>query len=112
MKEIDRRKFIMRSAGAAVGFSLLGKISRGASPNGTVRVVVVGVNGRGTDHLGGFAPLKGVEVAGICDVDENVLNKRLGEFEKKYGKRPKGYTDMRRVFDDKEIDAVSFATPN
>ena len=110
--EIDRRKFIVNGAGAALGLSVLGKRGFSASPNGTIRVAVVGVNGRGTDHLSGFTPLKGVEVAAICDIDENVLNKRLGEYEKKNGKRPKGYNDMRRVFDDKEIDVVSFATPN
>src|SRR4029450_10717133 len=112
MNEIERRKFIVNGAGAALGLSVLGKRGFSASPNGTIRVAVVGVNGRGTDHLSGFTPLKGVEVAGICDIDESVLNKRLGEYEKKNGKRPKGYNDMRRVFDDKEIDVVSFATPN
>jgi predicted dehydrogenase len=112
MNELDRRKFIVKGAGAALGLSVLGKKGFSASPNGTIRVAVVGVNGRGTDHLSGFTPLKGVEVTGICDIDENVLNKRLGEYESKNGKRPKGYNDMRRVFDDKDIDVVSFATPN
>ena len=112
MNEIERRKFIVNGAGAALGLSVLGKRGFSASPNGTIRVAVVGVNGRGTDHLSGFTPLKGVEVAGICDIDESVLNKRLGEYEKKNGKRPKGYNDMRRVFDDKEIDAVTIATTN
>jgi len=111
---INRRKFIVRGAeaGATLGFTILGRSASGASLNGTVRVAVIGVNGRGKDHLAGFAAQKGVQVAGICDVDENVLNRRLQEFETKYGARPKGYGDMRKVFDDKEIDAVSFATPN
>jgi len=115
-KEIDRRKFIARgaeaTAGAALGFTILSKSASGSSFNGTVRVAVIGVNGRGKDHLAGFAAQKDAQVAAMCDVDENVLNQRLKEFETKYGTRPKGYSDMRKVFEDKEIDAVSFATPN
>ena len=57
MAGVDRRKFIVDGAGAALSFSVLGKRGLGASPNGTVRVAVVGVNGRGRDHLAGFTPL-------------------------------------------------------
>ena len=115
-KEIDRRKFITSgaeaTAGAALGFTILSSSASGASFNGTVRVAVIGVNGRGKDHLAGFAAQKDAQVAAICDVDENVLNRRLKEFETKYGTRPKGYSDMRKVLEDKEIDAMSIATPN
>jgi predicted dehydrogenase len=116
MTEMNRRKFIVSSAsaGAAIGLSPLGRTAVAASPNGTVRVAVIGVNGRGTDHLKGYGALKAqnVEVAAICDVDQAVLDKRIAEHETKFGNRPKGFKDMRRVFDDKEIDAVSIATPN
>jgi predicted dehydrogenase len=84
----------------------------GQSPNDTVRLAVLGVNGRGADHIGGFSNLKNVEVAVLCDPDENVSRKRAAEFEKKYGRPVRTETDLRRVFDDKHIDAVSIATPN
>src|SRR5262245_44660263 len=116
MTEMNRRKFIVSSAsaGAAMSLSSLGRTARAASPNGTVRVAVIGVNGRGNDHLKGYGALKAqnVEVAAICDVDQEVLDKRIAEHETKFGNRPKGFKDMRRVFDDKEIDAISIATPN
>ena len=116
MRQVNRRKFLVdgagATAGAAVGLSFAGKAVAGTNFNGTVRVAVIGVNGRGKDHLQGLTGVKAVEIAAICDVDETVLNKRLGEIESKSGKRPKGYNDMRRVFDDKEIDVVTFATPN
>ncbi len=82
------------------------------SPNDTVRLAVLGVNGRGAEHIEGFQPLKNVEIAVLCDPDTNVSEKRAAEFEKKYGKKVRTETDLRRVFDDKSIDAVSVATPN
>jgi predicted dehydrogenase len=56
--------------------------------------------------------MAGVEIAAICDIDESILNVRLGEIEKGTGRRPAAYTDIRSVLDDKSIDAVSVATPN
>jgi predicted dehydrogenase len=52
------------------------------------------------------------EVTCLCDVDLKVANQRAAEFEKRYGKKPKVVQDLRRVFEDKEIDAVTIATPN
>jgi predicted dehydrogenase len=111
MGEINRREFI--AGGAAVGVTFLSRSSAG-SPNDTVRVAVVGVNGRGRDHLRGYGGLKkdNVEVVAMCDIDENILNARLADVEKREGKRPKGFTDIRKLCEDKEIDVVSIATPN
>ena len=53
-----------------------------------------------------------VEIAAICDIDESVLNKRLKQVEDKSGKRPASYTDIRKLLEDKSIDAISIATPN
>jgi len=106
---MERRTFILSSAGAAVS-------SRAAlgqnSPNDTVRLAVLGVNGRGRDHIGGFERLKNVEVALLCDPDQNVARRRAAEFEKRYGKPVRIESDLRPVFEDKSIDAVSVATPN
>src|SRR5688572_948212 len=90
MKQVNRRKFLVdgagATAGAAVGLSFAGKAVAGASFNGTVRVAVIGVNGRGKDHLQGLSGVKAVEIAAICDVDETVLNKRLRSEERRVGK--------------------------
>ena len=53
-----------------------------------------------------------VEIAAICDVDESVLEQRLSDAEKLTKKRPAGFTDLRKVLEDKSIDAISIATPN
>ncbi len=80
--------------------------------NDLIRVAVLGVNGRGKNHIQGFMELPGVEVVTICDPDIRVLEKRSQEFSEKYGKKVKVEQDLRKVFDDPEIDAVSIATPN
>jgi predicted dehydrogenase len=56
--------------------------------------------------------LPNVEVAALCDVDESVLAARLSDIEKSGHKRPAVFTDVRRLLEDKSIDAISIATPN
>ena len=80
--------------------------------NDKVRVAVLGINGRGKNHIAGFQPLKDVEVACLCDPDDVILQERAKDFEEKYGRKVKTENDLRKVFDDKSIDAVSIAMPN
>ena len=87
-------------------------VAKRASANDTIRVAVLGVNGRGKDHLNGFEPLDNVEVVTLCDPDQEILAQRAKEFGEKYQKTYHTEQDLRRVFDDKSIDAVSIATPN
>jgi len=116
MKEkngVSRRSFIQKSAGAAALLSMPTIIPAGAfGANDKVRVAVLGVNGRGTSHIEGFMDLPDVEVVCLCDPDLAVLAKRAQEFEKKYSKKVIQQQDLRKVFEDKSIDAVSIATPN
>jgi predicted dehydrogenase len=83
-----------------------------ASPNDTVRVACVGVRGRGRSHIRAYSQMPNVEIAAMCDIDESVLNTRITDYEKAKGKRPAAFTDIRKVLEDKSIDAVSIATPN
>lgn len=76
-----------------------------------VRVAVIGVNGRGKAHIDGYLGLPDAEVVAICDVDSGVGEKAAAAIEKKTGKKPKVYQDLRKLFEDKEIDAVSCALP-
>src|SRR5215467_433995 len=81
--EIDRRDFLKTTGRAmTVGAATLalGRRIRGA--NDRVRLAICGLRGRGNDHLRGFANVHGTEIAGMCDVDETVLNQRLGDAEK------------------------------
>lgn len=113
MSGINRRFFLMTSA-ALAGVRMSGHSHSANGPSNRVRVAVIGLKGRGKDHIQGFLRQvdRNVELAALCDVDETVLNERLSEVEAKVGKRPISFTDMRKVFEDKSIDVVSFATPN
>jgi predicted dehydrogenase len=102
---MDRRYFVMSTAAAAGSTAL-------ASPNDTVRVACVGIRGRGTAHIKGYSGLRNVEIAALCDIDESVLNKRAAEVESATQKKPALYTDIRKLLEDKSIDAISIATPN
>jgi predicted dehydrogenase len=81
-------------------------------PNEVLRAAVIGVRGRGGSHIQSLSELPGVEVTAICDVDEAAGNSRLEEIQKKSGKKPKFYRDLRDVISDQNIDIVSIATPN
>lgn len=106
---MNRRTFLMGSlAGAAVTSGAKGI----PSPNDTVRVACVGLRGRGTAHLRAYPKLPNVEIAALCDVDESVLAQRSKDLEKITTKKFATYTDMRKLLEDKSIDAISIATPN
>ncbi|MBK9170630.1 MAG: Gfo/Idh/MocA family oxidoreductase [Bryobacterales bacterium] len=106
---MNRRYFLMSSA-AVAGAQVA---PRGlASPNDTVRIAIVGVRGQGNSHIRQYSQMPNVEIAALCDVDETVLDQRLGEIEKMGKKRPARFTEYRKVLEDKNIDAVSIATPN
>ena len=107
---MNRRHFVMGAAGALASTQV--KSHMLASPNDTVRVACVGVRGQGRAHLNQYSQMKNVEIAAICDIDEGILNSRLDIVEKKTGKKPGGYWEIRKRLEDKSIDAISIATPN
>ncbi len=105
---MNRRYFLMGAAAVAAGSATKSL----ASPNDTIRIACVGVRGQGNAHIAQYSKMPKVEIAAICDIDDAVRNKRLGEIEAMGKKRPAGYVDIRKLLEDKDIDAVSIATPN
>lgn len=104
---MDRRYFLLGATAAGAA-----KASNLASPNDTIRVGIVGVRGQGGSHIRAYSPMKNVEIAAICDIDESILDKRIKEVADSKGKAPARYIDIRKMLDDKSIDCVSIATPN
>jgi len=112
--DVTRRTFMKGTAGVAAAAvaapMIIPKRSFGA--NDKIRIAVLGVHGRGKSHIKGFQALDGVEVVTLCDPDLIVANERAKQFKETYGRKVKVEQDLRKVFDDKNIDAVSIATPN
>jgi predicted dehydrogenase len=112
-KELNRRDFLSGSTAGALGtLAVLGGTGKVLSANDRVRVAICGIHGRGMDHLHNFAQIKNCEIAALCDVDENVIRQRLGQMDKMGLTKPATYTDIRKLLEDKSIDAISIATPN
>lgn len=83
--------------------------------NDRIRIAVAGINGRGKSHIETIMELAGngnVEVVTLCDPDMNLLRDRAKSFEDKYGRKVAIEQDFRKVLDDRNIDAVTLATPN
>jgi predicted dehydrogenase len=81
-------------------------------PGEKIRVAVIGVRNQGMSHVRSYAGRKNAQIVAICDVDEANIAPAMNHVEKVQGKAPRYVKDLRKLFEDKEIDAVSIATPN
>jgi predicted dehydrogenase len=113
MRTVTRRNFLLKtSAATASALSVpASSWARVLGANDVVRVAVVGFNARGRSHIGGFSEIEGVRLAALCDVDQAVLDREADKL-RKAGKEIECYKDVRKLLDDKNIDAISTASPN
>lgn len=111
MKSIDRRGFL-KSSGSAVAAMSAASYSRVKGANDRLAVGVVGLRGRGKSHIAAFVNNPGAEVTALCDIDQAVLERATTATRKEQNRKPDEYADIRKMLDDKSIDAVSIATPN
>jgi predicted dehydrogenase len=102
---MNRRYFLMSAAAVS-------SRTRAVAANDKVNIAIIGMRGRGKNLAREFTGVREANVACFVDVDKNVLDEVSGAYEKQHGRRPKLLGDMRRVFDDKSIDAVAVATPD
>lgn len=114
MKKFTRRDILKATVPSSLAMMAIPTIipSTAFGANDRMRVAVIGINGRGKDHIKGFMAQDNVEVATLCDVDNVVLKAGAKTFEEKYNKKVNIEEDLRKVYEDKSIDAVSIATPN
>jgi predicted dehydrogenase len=103
---IHRRQFIHNTLGAAAAMSAAAYV-RGAAASSDIRVGQIGFNGQGGGHI----KTLGSHVVALCDVDRKVLDRTADDL-KRRNRTVDKYTDYRKLLDDKQIDAVSIATPN
>jgi predicted dehydrogenase len=111
------KKGLMGTAGIAIGGMGFSAKSYASIPgaNDRLNIGVVGIRGRGISHIEAYCELKNshnVRLKTLCDTDEQFFAPRSKMVVDKGGEKPLTEWDMQKVLDDKEIDAVSFATPN
>ena len=102
----SRREFI------AAGAAFTAAAARALGANDRAGVVVVGVGGRGTDHLKNYMTIPEARIVAVCDVNQTAREVAAALVQKQTGDKVKEYEDMRKAFEDKDVDAVSIATPN
>ena len=82
------------------------------SANDTVNLAVIGCNGMGFSNLRALLTHANTRCVALCDIDDNVLDRRAGEVAEATGTRPKLYKDYRALLDDADVDAVVIGTPD
>ena len=117
----SRRNFIRNSSLLAAGTGIFSALPeetfalfrKRISPNDKIGVGVIGINGMGWANI--TAMLKAnpeTHCVAICDVDQNVLDKRAQELEKNFSMKPVHYSDYRKLLADKNVDVVIIGTPD
>ena len=122
---MNRRKFLSKSAAATVGLAAAfpGR-GRAQSPNDTINVAIIGLRGdnkgrptwtargRGQDHYEHLAAIPNVRISHVVDVDERHFKDSLSFVKGRWGGDPTTETDFRRVLDNRDVDAITIATPD
>jgi len=101
---MERRTFLLGAGLASMGGA------RAASDK--VGIGIIGLGGRGRDHLRYYSKLPDARVVAICDVNQAQTERAVQIAEKLQGSQPRVHQDLRKLFEDKDVDAVSIATPN
>ena len=112
----NRRNFIKTSAMATAGVGIASSMPLAmescSGANEKLVCGVIGAKGQGFSDLQAFLKQKNTECAAICDVDENILNKRIADVEKIQGTKPKGFKDFRKLLEEPGIDVIIIGTPD
>lgn len=115
----SRRKFLKQSALAVAGTSLAATNPVAAksgqkfvSPSDTINFGVIGCNGMGWSNMRSALAMDEVQCVALCDVDQEVLDRRSADVQQIRGKKPKLYGDYRKLLENKKIDAVIIGTPD
>ncbi len=88
------------------------EVSKRVGPNDRLHVAVMGVHGQGRSHVRQLLRQDDVEITAICDPDPTVGEKAVKTVEEKTGKKPAFEKDIRKVLEDKSLNAITIATPN
>jgi predicted dehydrogenase len=120
---MSSRRIFIQKAGLLAGTSLLassmqdnlfGRPLRKMAASDRINIGAIGLNGMGWSDLQAALKQPGVQVVALCDVDQNVLNKRMKDLaglniNTSAIKTTGHYHD---VLNNKDVDAVIIGTPD
>ena len=111
---LQRRSFLKKTLAAAATITVAGTKSSGRvlGANEVIRLGIAGLHGRGGAHVAAFAGMEGVQVTYLVDPDTRTFQRRATEVQKRGGNQPRTVQDIRRALEDRNLDAISIATPN
>ncbi|MBP0903983.1 Gfo/Idh/MocA family protein [Mariniflexile gromovii] len=108
---MKRKEFIIKSSVATAALTTsavaLGNVIDFKNANETLNIGVIGTGDRGTGMISNINKIKNFNVIGCCDVLPFRLDNGLNAVKGK----AKGYTDYRKLLDNKDIDAILVTTP-
>lgn len=111
MQTTERRTFL-KGAGAGIAALAWGATNAPAAADEKLVLGLIGTGGMGSNHLRYLAARQDVELAYLCDVDQQRLAAAAKSVESATGRAPQTVKDLREVLDDKRVDAVFIATPD
>ena len=104
---MNRRYFLPTLAGAAAAATP----RRAVAASDKITIALMGVRGRGRSLTTAFCAQPDVNVAYVCDIDENVVEGAYRTIEGSGRKRPPLVADVRRCLEDPSVDAIVMGTP-
>ncbi len=114
MAKMSRRRFLKGSLAAAASITIAGTKSSGRvlGANEVLRIGVAGLHGRGGAHVNAFSGMRDVQVTYLIDPDTRTFGGRAKTVQKNGGNVPRTVQDVRTALEDRNLDAISIATPN
>jgi predicted dehydrogenase len=118
----SRKVFLKQAAALTTGALIVPSLSNSVfaffknrvAPSDQINIGVIGINGMGWSDAMAAIKVPGVHIAALCDVDQNVISKRLADLAKLNinTSNIKTYSDYRALLDNKDIDAIIIGTPD
>lgn len=114
---MKRRKFIQTTTGALAAATLastmpITSFANVIGANDKLNIAIMGVNSRGNYLSGKFGEAENTQITFICDVDQRAIDKTIQKVYEKFGYKPKGEKDIRKVLESKDVDILVIAAPD